>query len=164
MTQPVMTNPVFTARRRFAPHMTSGERGLTYANVRKGADFEVMWCNESGPSSVSGYRASGWQIVDPKNVEMLDYGQEFPTEKDFGVFIEFDKKSDRVRSPLTDTKGMQMVLMCMPGSRRRQIREEERILMDRNAKKMVNTEALENNSYMTTEASTTTENIKVGEQ
>ena len=153
-------------RSRYGAHMVTGTRALMYANVRQGADFEVMWCNESGPSSVYEFRASGWQIVHPKDVEMLDYGQDLPLEKDFGVFVEVDKKLDRVKSPLSDSKGMHTVLMCMPGSRRRQIRADEAVMMDRNTKKLA---APENLNYgageatMTTEVSQQTENIKVGE-
>lgn len=160
-----MTQPRSTTRSRYGAQMTTGTRALTYASVRQGADYELMWCNESGQAGVDEYRASGWQIVKPVDVEQLDYGQDLPHDKDIGVFIEVDKKTDRIRSPLTDSKGMRQVLMSMTGARRRQIRAEEQRQMDRNAKKMAATEDLtigNGEASLSTEISQQMETYKVG--
>lgn len=152
-------------RSRYGAAMTTGTRALTYAHVRQGADLELMWCNETGQAGVDEYRASGWQVVRPADVEQLEYGQDVPRDKDIGVFIEVDKKADRVRSPLTDSKGMRQVLMFMTGARRRQIREEEKRQMDRNAKKMAATEDLtlgNGEASISTEISQQVETYKVG--
>lgn len=90
-----------------------------------------VWANPESREmgTITDYRAMGYRIVQPKEVETLDGGTWKPASADFGVLFELDKKADRVT-----TKGS-MVLMYAPPEVRHRLKAQQQALADQFSRK-----------------------------
>lgn len=155
-----MTDTVSFQRER-NPHgmgAITGANSQLFAATRKGADKHVVWARDGvGAGTVGDYRADGYKLVEPKDVEIMERGQYTPADKDFGVYIDFDKKADRVK-----TLGG-MTLMYCAGGLLRELQKEQKELGDmyrRKEVKPVDNRTVEKlGSDLGTEVTTTTESL-----
>ncbi|KQR22870.1 hypothetical protein [Deinococcus sp. Leaf326] len=141
-------------RNPFGKGVADGRNSQLYAQARKGSGRTCLWARQGvGDGTVGDYRADGYKLVDPKEVEVMGRGQYFPQEKDFGVYIEFDKKADRVQ-----TLGG-MTLMWAPQELVDEIHAENRKLGEsfrRKEQRKINPDA---DVDFTTEVTTTLEKL-----
>lgn len=127
MTNPKPTTAAFQRERN--PHgvnVATGTNSQMYAAARKGSGKHVVWARAGqGAGTVGDYRAEGYEIVQPKDVEFMGRGQYHPHDKDYGVYIDFDRKQDRVQ-----TIGG-MTLMSCPLELLEEMQREQRELGER---------------------------------
>lgn len=90
-----------------------------------------VWANPDSREmgTVTDYRAMGYRVVTPREVETLDGGTWRPKDAAFGVLFEFDKKADRLT-----TKG-QMVLMYAPPEVRHRLKAQQAQLAEQFSRK-----------------------------
>lgn len=101
MTSPKVAKPAPAAPP--APRITLKGDGMTkqvfsdnvqndplFVTARKGSGMVAAYALEGKTHE---YRRLGYSYVDPKNIEVMDFGQEFPDTKDFGVYVDVDKNA-----------------------------------------------------------------------
>lgn len=99
MTQEPSTVSFQRERAPHAENLLTSTNSQLYAAARKGSGKHVLWARSGvGPGTVGDYRAEGYKIVDPKDVQTLERLQYYPDKKDFGVWIEIEKGADRVQT------------------------------------------------------------------
>lgn len=95
-------------RNPYGINVVTGANSQLYAAARKGSGRHVVWARSgAGVGAVGDYRADGYEIVSPKDVEFMGRGQYFPDKKDYGVYVDFDPKQDRVQ-----TLGGMVLMSC----------------------------------------------------
>jgi hypothetical protein len=141
-------------RNPFGRSVVDGRNGQLYAAVRKGAEKSTVWARPGvGDGAVGDYRADGYQLVDPKEVEVMGRGQYYPHNKDFGVYVDFDENSDRVVGPGN------MVLMWAPQALLDEIKDEHRKLGESYRRKEVKIIDPSKDVDFGTEVTTTVESL-----
>lgn len=156
MTQPEPST--YAPERERSPYgrgVTTGQNSQLFASVRPAKGGRCIWARPgAGVGAVGDFRADGYEIVQPKDTELLGRGQYTPEKKDFGVYVDFDPKADRV----IGAGGM--VLMYAPQGLLDELEAEQRHLGDVYRKKAVQGVTEPNGEVsMTTEVSTKLENL-----
>lgn len=123
MTAPAKTTASFTrARSPFGLGVTTQSNSQLFAAARKGADLRLVWAAPgSNDGGVAEYRAEGYKVVNPRDVEEMIGGQYEPSEKDIGVYVEVDRKADRI----TGRGGMVLMVTTGANYRARQVEQAE---------------------------------------
>ena len=77
--------------------VTTQANSQLFAASHPGANIRVCWAAPgNGDGGVAEYRAMGYRVVQPKDVEEMVGGQYAPHDRDIGVYVEVDKTSDRI--------------------------------------------------------------------
>lgn len=156
-TKAVADKPAATFQRErnpFGRNVVDGRNGQLYAAARKGSGKTTLWARSGvGDGTVGDYRADGYKLVAPDEVEIMGRGQYFPHDKDFGVYVDFDEKADRVLGPGG------MVLMWAPQALLDEIKEEHRKLGESYRRKEVKQIDPSKDVDFGTEVTTTVESL-----